>query len=292
MMAQFNKGEDYIRQLSKQSTENARRLAQNLDAPNPYPAPPSQSRHQSPARGANNAGEEYIQQLARNSSDLARRRSKAFAEARRQQSIQGNFTEQTLETNIHPTSTGDTARDRAIAEIDKLNKEAEELQKLVERQQKLAHESEKDELPDELENITPQQIEQDIAAIEARLASFEKPPANLLNEQFAETEAKFAERQKSKVEPHIAAYEELRKKLDRSVSEDEDGYVTRFVEDEQPSETEEDNEPTDMDELSRLRRGMVELRLENERYARDCHELQQKHEQMMNIIIENYMPGL
>lgn len=50
--------------------------------------------------------------------------------------------------------------------------------------------------------------------------------------------------------------------------------------------------PTDEVELEQMRMGMIEMRMETERYANEVRKLQEKHEQLMRIIIEKYMPGL
>ncbi len=300
MMAGLNKGEEYIHQLSKQSTENARRRAEYLDAPNPYPAPPTSERV-SPVRGAKNAGEEYVQQLARNSAENARRRSEAFAEARRQaERKSAGDVPAPVRKPAPPNVRRDSERERALAELDKLEKEAEELEQLLERRQKAIQEEtseEEDEIDIdsiEVEDLTPQQITENLEALEARLASTKRPAANLLDDQIAEIEAKLAARQKAAEDPHIAAYDEMRDKLDRALGHDDDEeIVTRFVEEEPQLDDEELDEPSpQLSEVDQLRRGMIELRLENERFAKATRELQEKHEQMVQIILENYMPGL
>lgn len=284
MMAEFNTGEDYIRQLSKQSTENARRrVDKNVDAPNPYPGS-SQSQNRSPDRGgASNTGEEYIQQLARNTTENAHRRSEAFAEERRQ--------------SPSGSSSQNTGRERALAELDKLTKEAEALEQLLKRQEKIAREEEELEKAEKIaeleKNVSPEQLNQEIADIEARLAKVEQPRVNQADTEIAEIEAKLAARVKSSIDPNIVAYDEMREKLGRSVTTDEEPIETRFVEEEPRLVDEKDGgKDSNADELNRMRRGMIELRLESERYASAARELQEKHEQMMRIIVENCMPGL
>lgn len=167
-----------------QSTENARRKAENSDSPNPYP-PPSSSSNPSPARGANNAGEEYMQQIARNSSDLARRRAEAFAQARLKRENPSN-TEIPVQNAARPPppTVGSEGQRRARLELEKLERETEELQRIILRRQedakKLAESNDAEkvqiqaEAEREVDDFSEEKLKRDIAEIEARLASIQQ----------------------------------------------------------------------------------------------------------------------
>jgi len=225
-MSQFNAGEDYMRQLANQSTENARRR-QQAAAANPTSPPLAEDSEYSPyLRDGINAGEEYIRALA----------AKSAGAPEIAEDVGKNY--------------GEKIEDPVAAQLEALNREAEMLEKAI---------AAAENIPTSAVDVD---IDQQISALEGRLDAASSPTAYA-----------------PKVENAMTEYERMRADIERHVTPD------------MQHEVEEENGLAS-DQVHHMRSGMIEMRLEVERFSNEMKLVQEKHDSNMKRIVDTYMPDI
>lgn len=240
-MSQFNAGEDYMRQLANQSTENAR-LRQQAAANVPTPPPAKEASESGPyLRDGINAGEEYIRALAAKSAGAP---------------------EMVEDVAKVPFEEPQEPQDPVAAQLDALNREAEMLEKAIAAAEKI---------PGSAADID---IDEQIAAIEGRLNATSP----------AYTPSK-------KVQDPMSEYEKMRAEVERSVTPNKRVEVERLVSPNMQPDVEEKTGSVS-DKFHHMRSGMIEMRMEVERFSNEMKLAQEKHDNNMKNIIETYMPDV